>query len=121
MLTLLDERLELFGGTEIDVLDLGNQSGTAEFLINQGLKISNAFTGPQGALNLYAKYTVPKVVTCNWGFIKGICLTTATIKATKNIWRSPALFKLDDILYEKYGAQLDVVAMDGQQPMYFVP
>jgi hypothetical protein len=121
VLTLLDERLELFGGTEIDVLDLGNQSGTAEFLINQGLKISNAFTGPQGALNLYAKYTVPKVVKCNWGFIKGICLTTASIKATKNIWRSPALFKLDDILYEKYGAQLDVVAMDGQQPMYFVP
>jgi hypothetical protein len=121
VLSLLDERLDLFGGTQIDVLDLGYQSGTAEFLINQGLKITNAFTGPQGALNLYAKYTVPKVVTCNWGFIHGVCITTATIKATKNIWRSPALFKLDDILYEKYGAQLDVVAMDGQQPMYFVP
>jgi hypothetical protein len=121
VLTLLDERLELFSGTEIDVLDLGYQSGVAEFLITQGQKITNVFTGPRGALNLYAKYTVPKVVTCNWGFIKGKCIKNRTIKATKNVWRSPALFTLDDILYDKKDVQFDVVAMDGQQPMYFVP
>jgi hypothetical protein len=121
VLTLLDERLELFSGTEIDVLDLGYQSGVAEFLITQGQKITNVFTGPRGALSLYAKYTVPKVVTCSWGFIKGKCIKNKTIKATKNIWRSPALFMLDDILYENKDVQFDVVAMDGQQPMYFVP
>lgn len=121
VLTLLDERLLLFSGTEIEVLDLGYESGIAEFVITQGQEITNVFTGPRGALNLFAKYTVPKVVTCNWGFVKGVCITNKTIKATKNIWRSPALFTLEDILYEDADVQLDVVVINGQQPMYFLP
>jgi hypothetical protein len=121
VLTLLDERLEFVVGTEIDVLNLGYVSGPAEFVITQGEKLSNIFTGPRGALNLYAKYTVPKVVTCSWGFIKGKCIKAKSIKATKNIWRSPALFQFNDVLYEDAGVQLDVVVMKGQEPMYFVP
>lgn len=121
VLTLLDERLEFFSGTTIDVLDLGYGSGIAEFLINQGQEITNVFTGPIGALNLYAKYTVPKVVTCNWGFIKGKCVKNRTIKATKNIWNSGPLFELRDVLYEDNDVEFDVVVMNGQEPMYFVP
>ena len=121
VLTLLDERLEFFSGTTIDVLDLGYVSGIAEFLINQGQEITNVFTGPIGALNLYAKYTVPKVVTCDWGFVKGKCIKNRTIKATKNIWNSGPLFELRDVLYEDTDVEFDVVVMNGQEPMYFVP
>jgi hypothetical protein len=121
VLTLLDERLTLFSGTEIEVLDLGFGTGPAEFVITQGQKITNVFTGPRGALNLFAKYSVPKLVTCSWGFFKGKCIKTRTIKATKNIWRSPALFTLKDVLYEDKDVQFDVVVMQGQPPMYFVP
>ncbi len=119
VLTLLDERLEFFIGTRIFEHDLGFSSGNAEFIIIQGETLSNVFTGPQGAINLFAKYTVPKVVTCSWGFIKGKCIKAKTIKATKNIWRSPALFRFDDILYDSRDVLLDVVVLDGKEPMYF--
>jgi hypothetical protein len=120
VLTLLDERLELSAGTEIEVYDLGDQSGIAEFIIVQGMELTNVFTGPEGKLNLFAKYSVPKIVTCNWGFIKGKCIKSKTIKATKNIWRSGALFTLRDIIDEYENVAFDVVVMDGQDPMYFV-
>ncbi len=120
VLTLLDERLELFSGTQIEVFDRGYDSGIAEFIITQGQEITNIFSGPEGALNLYAKYSVPKIVTCSWGFVKGKCVKSKTIKATKNIWRSGALFELRDILYEDEDVAFDVVKMDGQGPMYFV-
>jgi hypothetical protein len=121
VLTLLDERIILFGGTEIDVLDDGFQSGIAEFLIVQGFKITNEFTGPRGAINLFAKYSVPGFKSCNWGFIKGICPTIVTIKVTKNIIKSKALFTLRDVLLHLKGTQLDVVVMQGKQPAYYVP
>ncbi len=121
VLTLLDERLILFAGTEIDVLDDGFQSGIAEFVIVQGFKITNEFTGPRGAINLYARYSVPGFKTCSWGFIKGICPTILTLKATKNIWRSKALFRLRDVLLHIPSAQLDVVVAQGQAPVYYVP
>lgn len=35
----------------------------------------------------FAKYTVPKVVTCSWGFVKGRCIKNKTIKRTKNLKR----------------------------------
>jgi hypothetical protein len=121
VLTLLDERLTLFGGTEIDVLDAGFQSGIAEFVIVQGFKITNVFTGPRGAINLYARYSVPGFKTCSWGFIKGICPTILTLKATKNIWRSKALFQLRDVLLHIPSEQLDVVVAQGEDPAYYVP
>lgn len=121
VLTLLDERIVLFGGTEIDVLDDGFQSGIAEFVIVQGFKITNVFTGPRGAINLFARYSVPGFKSCSWGFIKGKCPTILTLKATKNIWRSKALFQLRDVLLHITGAQLDVVVMQGEEPAYYVP
>ena len=121
VLTLLDERLELFGGTEIDVLDYGFQSGIAEFVIVQGFKITNEFTGPRGALNLYARYSVPGFKSCNWGFIKGLCPTIVTLKVTKTLLKSKALFTLRDVLLHLKGTQLDVVVMQGRQPAYYVP
>jgi hypothetical protein len=121
VLTLLDERVVLFGGTEIEVVDDGFQSGIAEFVIVQGFKMSNEFTGPRGAINLYAKYSVPGFKSCSWGFVKGVCPTILTLKATKNIWRSKALFKFTDVLLHVQGAQLDVVVMQGRDPAYYVP
>jgi hypothetical protein len=126
VLTLLDERITLFSGTEIPLngpepFDLGFQSGIAEFVITQGQTITNYFTGPRGTLNLFAKYTVPAFRKCSWGFFTGLCPTTKTLKATKTLWRSPALFQFSDVLFEKKGVQLDVVVIKGQEPAYYVP
>jgi len=120
VLTLLDERIVLFSGTDIELLDDGFQSGIPEFIITQGQKLTNEFTGPRGAINLYAKYSVPGFKTCSWGFVKGKCPSLVTLKATKNIWRSKALFKFSDVLWQNIDAQLDVVAIPGQDPAYYV-
>ena len=85
VVTLLEEKIVYFIGTEIEVIDDGFSSGDVEFLITQLQKLSNIFTGPVGKLNLFAKYTVPKVATCKWKFIKVKCIKLGTIKATKNI------------------------------------
>jgi len=121
VLTLLDERIVYFIGTEIEVIDDGLSSGDVEFMVTQLQKLSNIFTGPQGKLNLFAKYTVPAIRTCKWKFIKFKCIKLATIKATKNIYSTPALFRREDILFEDPFAQLDVVIVNGQPPAYFIP
>lgn len=121
VLTLLDERLTYFNGVVIELVDSGFTSGIAEFVITRGQQLINDFTGPKGALNLFAKYTVPVFKTCNWGFIKGLCPGTATLKATKEIWSSKALFHLKDILLEDNNVQLDVVVVQQGKPAYFEP
>jgi hypothetical protein len=55
------------------------------------------------------------------GFVNVKCIKLATIKATKNIYSTPALFRREDILFEDPFAQLDVVIVSGQPPAYFVP
>ena len=123
MLTLLDERLPLFvGGTYLTVHDDGFSSGNVDFEVNQGATLSNVFTGPQGTISLYAKYSKPKLVTCTWPFgIKGKCLVIKSVKVSTDIWRSPALFKLNDILLEAPVNQFEVVIMSGQDPVYYTP
>jgi len=121
VLALLDERIVYFIGTEIEVIDDGFSSHDVEFMVTQLQKLSNIFTGPQGHVNLFAKYTVPAVRTCKWKFIKVKCIKLATIKATKNIYSTPALFRREDILFEDPFAQLNVVIPDGLSPAYFIP
>jgi len=128
VLTLLEEKIVYFIGTEIEVIEDGfdNASGDVEFIVTQLQVLSNIFTGPQGNINLFAKYTVPKIKTCNvstfWGTVKIPCGTKwKTIKATKNIYSTPALFRREDILFEDPFAVLDVVIANGKPPAYFVP
>ncbi|MBE9568571.1 MAG: hypothetical protein IMF14_07725 [Proteobacteria bacterium] len=121
VVTLLEEKIVYFIGTEIEVIDDGFSSNDVEFMITQLQKLSNIFTGPIGKLNLFAKYTVPKVATCKWKFIKVKCIKLGTIKATKNIYTTPALFRREDILFEDPFAELDVVIVSGQSPAYFIP
>ncbi len=121
VLTLLEEKLEFFVGTTIDVLHDGFSVDPAEFAIIQSETLTNLFTGPQGALNLYAKYSVPVIATCKWGFVKVPCPKIKILKATYNIWRSPALFKLDDVLLDNPSLQFDVVVLHDGTPHYFVP
>ena len=121
VVTLLEEKIVYFIGTEIEVIDDGYTSGDVEFMITQLQKLSNIFTGPIGKLNLFAKYTVPKVSTCKWKFIKVKCIKLGTIKATKNIYTTPALFRREDILFEDPFAELDVVIVNGMPPAYFIP
>ena len=122
VLTLLEEKIVYFIGTEIEVINDGfSGGGDVEFIITQLQKLSNIFTGPVGKLNLFAKYTVPKVATCKWKFIKVKCIKLGKIKATKNIYTTPALFRREDILFDDPFAELDVVIANGQSPAYFVP
>jgi hypothetical protein len=121
VVTLLEEKIVYFIGTEIEVIDDGFASGDAEFIITQLQKLSNIFTGPVGKLNLFARYTVPQVKTCKWKFIKVKCIKLGTIKATKNIYTTPALFRREDIIFEDPFAELDVVILSGLPPAYFVP
>ena len=124
VVTLLEEKIVYFIGTEIEVIRDGydtEDNGNVEFIVTQLQKLSNIFTGPVGKLNLFAKYSVPKVATCKWKFIKVSCIKLGTIKATKNIYTTPALFRREDILFEDPFATLDVVIVDGQPPAYFIP
>ena len=122
VVVLLDERLVYFIGTEIEVIADGfGSSNDVEFIITQLQKLSNIFTGPQGKLNLFAKYSVPAVSTCKWGFVKAPCVKLATIKATRNIYSTPALFRREDVLFEDPFARLGVVIASGQPPAYFAP
>jgi hypothetical protein len=120
-LEFFDEQLPFLAGTAIAVKDNGFSSGNVEFVVKQGLEIRNVFKGPQGTIGLYAKYTEPKVVTCNWGFIKGKCIKFKEKKKTYNLWRSPRAFVLDDVLWNNYdnNQQLDVVMLQGGSPLYF--
>jgi hypothetical protein len=120
VLSLLDERIVFFNGVDIAVIEHTNPSYPEEFVIYQGPKITNIFTGPQGKLNLFAKYSVPTIKTCKAGPFKFPCPGFKSIKATKNIWKSKALFQLTDVLYEDDDAKLDVVIADGEPPAYYV-
>jgi len=122
VLTLLDERLPLFAGISLNVHDDGFSTGNVDFEVNHEVSLSNVFTGPRGTIYLYAKYSKPKFVTCKWPFgVKGKCLVIKTVKVTKDIWRSPALFQLKDVLLELPANQFEVVILSGQDPVYYTP
>ncbi|MBI1422197.1 MAG: hypothetical protein GC149_01940 [Gammaproteobacteria bacterium] len=116
ILSLLDERIEFFNGVDITLI---SKSSPAEFIIRQGPKITNIFTGPQGFINLYAKYTVPTIKQCKVGVFKIPCPGFKTIKATKNLLKSKALFKKSDVLYENNSLNLDVVIPTNDDPIYY--
>lgn len=122
ILTLLDERLVFFVGVDIDVITDGydNDNGDVEFIITQLFELSNVFTGPQGHINLFAEYVAPKVKTCKWGFVRFKCITLSTIRATKNLYSTPALFRRRDVLLEFPWEAIDVVIVDGQPAYYDV-
>jgi hypothetical protein len=120
VLTLLDERIVLFVGVDIDVNNDGFNNEPVDFVVRQLLDLSNVFTGPQGHINLFAKYTAPKVSTCKWKFIKVTCIKLGKIKVTKNLYSTPALFRRSDVLLEFPLSEIEVVIVDGQ-PAYFAP
>ena len=121
VLTLLEEQFGIFGGAEIELVRNGAPGGAVEFVITRGFKLSNEFTGPKGAINLYAKYTVPSLKDCNWGPIKGKCPGEKSYKVTKNLWSSKALFRREDVIFEDNDIELDVVLVPNRSPAYYVP
>ena len=120
-LTLLDERIVYFIGTDIEVIDDGYSSGDVEFIITPGQKLSNVFTGPQGALNLFVKYPTFKWSTCKVGIIKYKCIKFDRVKRILNLYTTPALFQREDVLFENPFAQLDVVKLSGEPTAYYSP
>lgn len=121
VLSLLSEELEFFYGIEIDLLSEGIGAAPAEFVINQGPKITNTFRGPQGKINLFAEFPVLKTKTCKIGFIKVRCPAFVRVKVKKNLVSSPYAFEFVDVLYEDPSVRFDVVLQDGKAPEYFVP
>lgn len=120
VLSLLDERMVFFNGVYIEVPQ-PEIPGYSEFVISQGPKITNVFTGPQGKINLFAVYTVPALKTCKIFGVKVKCPGFKKLKATKNLWSSKALFKFEDVIYENPSLELDVVIPAGEDPLYFTP
>ncbi len=121
VLSLLSEELEFFYGVDIDLVNDGVGAEPAEFIISQGPKITNTFTGPQGRINLFAEFPVLKFKKCKIGFIKVRCPAFVRVKVKKNIFTSRAAFEFVDVLYEDPSVILDVVLLDGKEPEYFVP
>lgn len=121
VLTLVDERVVYFIGTDIEVIDDGYTSGDVEFIITPGQKLSNIFTGPQGALNLFVKYPTFTWSTCKVGIIKYKCIKYDRVKRILNLITSRALFQRQDVLFDDPFAQLDVVKVNGQPTAYFTP
>jgi len=121
VLTLLSEELEFFYGIEIELINEGVGAAPAEFVISQGPKITNTFTGPQGKINLFAEFPVLKFKTCKIGFVKIRCPAFVRVKVKKNLFTSRAAFQFVDVLYEDPSVVLDVVLLDGEEPEYFVP
>jgi hypothetical protein len=119
VLTLLDIRLPYFIGADIELL---NDDATAiEFITTPGQKLSLNFTGPQGAINLFVKYTTIKKATCKIGVIKYKCFKIGDVKRTLNLYTSPALFALEYILWEDtFVDPLDVVIPSGKPTAYFI-
>jgi hypothetical protein len=120
VLTLLDDREVYYIGTIIEVIDDGSDSKNVEFIITPQQRLSNIFTGPQGKLNLFVKYTTIVRKTCRVGRIKYSCLRVGDKKRTLNIYTSPALFQLEWTKEYPF-ADLDVVIVDGYSPAYFRP
>ena len=119
VVTLFEEKIVYFIGTEIEVIDDGSSSGDVEFIITQLQKLSNIITGPVGKVNLFAQYSVPQL--CGLiALAKGKCKLLKTIRVTKNIYTTPALFRREDILFEDPFLELDVVIPNGQPPAYFI-
>jgi hypothetical protein len=121
VLTLVDERLVYFIGTDIEVIDDGFSSGDVEFIIIPGQKLSNIFTGPKGALNLFVKYPTFKWTTCKAGVVKYKCIKYDKVKRKLNLYTTPALFQREDVLFENPFVQLDVVKVSGKPTAYFIP
>lgn len=121
ILTLVDERIVYFIGTDIEVIDDGYLSGDVEFIITKGQKLSNIFTGPQGALNLFVKYPTFKKSTCQAGIVKYKCIKYVEMKRIKNIYTTPALFRREDVLFDYPFEQLVVVIVPGRRTAYFTP
>ncbi|MFK8083886.1 MAG: hypothetical protein AB8B97_26685 [Granulosicoccus sp.] len=121
VLRLLDGRFTLFNGVDIAVRDKPVATDPVEFVITQGPKGTLSFTGPQGKINLFVRYVVPSIESCDLGIIKVPCPGLASVKATKNIYSSPALFRFSDVLFEDPGLQLSVVLRDNEDPLFFQP
>ena len=123
VLQFFDEQMRFSAGTAIAVANDGHAGGDVAFEIRQGLAVRNTFKGPQGLINLYARYSEPRVVTCSWGFAKFKCIRFREKKAVQNLWRTPRAFVLDDVLWDNYDAQqrLGVVIPADGVPLYFTP
>jgi hypothetical protein len=116
LLSLLKEQIEFSNGVDIH---LYRSTYPSEFVMTQGPKITNIFTGPQGYLNLYAKYKLPAIKSCKVGILKIPCPGFKNIKVTKNIMKTKALFEKSDVLYEKVTWNLDVVVPENADPLYY--
>lgn len=119
VLTLLDERVVLFLGTDIEVIDDGYASGDVEFIITSGFSATNVFTGPQGAINLFIKYATFKRTTCKVGVVKYRCIKYDTMKRILNIYTTPALFQHKYVLFEYPISSRGVVMVSGKPPAYY--
>jgi hypothetical protein len=119
VLTLLDIRLPYFIGADIELLK--DDATAIEFITTPGQKLSLNFTGPQGALNLFVKYTTIKKATCKIAAIKYKCFKVGDVKRTLNLYTSPALFALEYVLWEdSFVDPLDVVILSGKPTAYFI-
>lgn len=116
ILSLLKEQVEFFNGVTVT---MHQASYPSEFTIEQGPKITNIFTGPQGFINLFVKYSIPTIKKCKVGPVKIPCPGFKTIKATKNLYKTKALFQKTDILYQKKSLNLDVVIPQDADPIYY--
>ena len=121
ILTLLDERLVFENGLFLESMPSNELKPPieAEFLIIQGPRVTNIFTGPKGKLNLFVKFNVPVIKTCKVKFFTFKCPGIKTVKETLNIYESPALFKFEDILWHyPLGLKLDVLILESGDPIY---
>ena len=121
VLSLFDERIVLANTARIEVVENQDSADPVELVIEQGPKITNYFTGTRGKINLFAEFTVPVIKKCKIGLIKIPCPGFKKLKVVKNLWSSPALFELNDVLYDDPQLQLGVVLFEGEEPQYFVP
>jgi hypothetical protein len=121
VLTLVKDKFAVFGGAEIELVRNGTPNGAVEFVITRGVKISNEIAAGDGALNLYAKYTVPGLKDCNWGPIKGKCPGAVSYKATKKLWGFKSPLRREDVVYEDNDIELDVVLIPNRRAEYYVP
>lgn len=107
--TLLNVKLEYANSVDIT---LHRPSDPAEFTIEQGPKTTFLFTGPEGYVNLFVKFT-PAIKVCSF------CPKLPSIKYTYTLWKSGPLFEISDILYQKANVNLDVVIPTDGEPIYY--
>lgn len=117
VVSLLDEKFGLTGSATLDVINSGS-GGIAELVIERELALVNELTTASGRIEAFARYEIPTMRRCSWGFFTGVCPGFSQIEAKIKLHDFGKAWTKKDVLFNK-SAIIDVVVEAGRPPEYY--